>query len=102
MTWMMSWRWRGCAKRFGPVRKPERCAPGSRASASNGRAPARAGDDGAGAMTIVDQQRAKLRSLRPRVARLDSRRVKPMPKVAAPFYQSRDWRALVAAVIAQR
>ncbi len=53
-------------------------------------------------MTIVDQQRAKLRSLRPRVARLDSRRVKPMPKVAAPFYQSRDWRALVAAVIAER
>src|SRR5216683_2297763 len=45
----------------------------------------------------------KMKSLAPRLKSADTRRVKPPPaKVPDPFYSSPEWRALVAAVIAER
>ncbi len=52
--------------------------------------------------TVSKPAMRRLGALKPRVARLDSRRVKPMPKAAAAFYATREWRGLVAAVIGQR
>src|SRR3984893_7228838 len=43
-----------------------------------------------------------LKMLAPRLTVLDTRRVRPPPKTAAPFYLSPEWRALVARLIAER
>jgi 5-methylcytosine-specific restriction protein A len=51
--------------------------------------------------TMSDVSR-RLRALAPRIGRLDTRRIKPTPKVAAVLYRAREWRAVVAAVIAER
>lgn len=40
--------------------------------------------------------------LPPGVATLDTRAAQPAPKTADPFYLSPEWRALVAAIIAER
>lgn len=44
----------------------------------------------------------KLRQLQPRLGVLDTRRVKPAPKRADPFYLSPEWRALMRHLIAMR
>lgn len=38
----------------------------------------------------------------PRIGRVEQRRLKPAAKKADPFYQSREWRELVARLIAER
>jgi 5-methylcytosine-specific restriction protein A len=43
-----------------------------------------------------------LTNLRPRLTTLDTRVVKPAPKMADPFYLSPEWRALMGAIIAER
>src|ERR1700730_1423715 len=43
-----------------------------------------------------------LKMFAPRLTVLDTRRVRPPPKTAAPFYLSPDWRSLVARLIAER
>lgn len=43
-----------------------------------------------------------MRMLTGRVATIDVRRAKPPPKKADPFYLSREWRALVGSLIADR
>lgn len=43
-----------------------------------------------------------LKTTKPRVAVLDTRRVKPSPKVADEFYTSSAWRALLRSIIAER
>jgi 5-methylcytosine-specific restriction protein A len=43
----------------------------------------------------------RLSMLRPRVSTL-ANRLAPRPKVAAPAYQSREWKALIAATIRER
>jgi 5-methylcytosine-specific restriction protein A len=45
---------------------------------------------------------ARLKTLRPRIAELDTRRVKPPPKTGDPFYDSQPWRALVARLLSLR
>jgi 5-methylcytosine-specific restriction protein A len=45
---------------------------------------------------------ARLKTLEPRLTALDTRRVKPAPKRAEPFYLSAAWRSLMAALIAER
>jgi len=44
----------------------------------------------------------KLRTLKPRVAIADLRRVKPPRKTGDPFYSSREWRQLLADIIVER
>ena len=44
----------------------------------------------------------RLRTLQNRVAVLDTRKAKPPHKRAAAFYLSREWRSLVASLMAQR
>jgi len=43
-----------------------------------------------------------LREIAPRVRSIDTRTAKPPPKRADPFYLSREWRALIAAIIHDR
>jgi 5-methylcytosine-specific restriction enzyme A len=43
-----------------------------------------------------------LRTIQPRVAIFDARKVKPPPKIVGPFYQSPEWRELLAEIIAER
>jgi hypothetical protein len=43
----------------------------------------------------------RLTTLRPRVA-MASHRLTPNPKVAAPAYQSREWKTLIGAIVKQR
>lgn len=43
-----------------------------------------------------------LRNLAPSIATLDTRSALPAPKVADPFYSSREWRQLIARLIEQR
>jgi 5-methylcytosine-specific restriction protein A len=43
-----------------------------------------------------------LKTLQPRLKGLDTRRVKPPPKVAELFYLSPEWRALMAAIVKVR
>ncbi|MGE0425425.1 MAG: HNH endonuclease [Reyranellaceae bacterium] len=45
---------------------------------------------------------ASLRSIGTRVATLDASAAKPPPKTADAFYLSREWRALIAEIIAER
>jgi len=44
----------------------------------------------------------RLGTLAPRIGTLDTRRVKPAPKRAEPFYLSPEWRALMARLLAER
>lgn len=44
----------------------------------------------------------KLRSLGSQVTVLDTRAARPPAKTAAPFYLSREWRTLMAAIVAER
>ena len=48
------------------------------------------------------RQRARLPMLGSRVGQADLRSAQPSAKKAAPFYQSSEWRALIAAIIKKR
>lgn len=43
-----------------------------------------------------------LRTIRPRLRTIDTRTAKPPPKRAEAFYLSREWRTLIASIIAKR
>ncbi len=45
---------------------------------------------------------ARLHAARPRVAVLDTRRLKPQAKQADPFYLTPEWKRLIAEIIAER
>jgi hypothetical protein len=44
----------------------------------------------------------RLAALPPRIGQADTRRVRPPPKVAAPFYSTPEWRQLLANIIRER
>ncbi|GLK69192.1 HNH endonuclease signature motif containing protein [Hansschlegelia plantiphila] len=43
-----------------------------------------------------------LKTIRPRIATIDTRRVKPAPKTGDPLYHSSPWRTLLKRIMAQR
>ena len=50
----------------------------------------------------MNRKHVKLRTQPDRVKAIDTRRVPPPPKTADPFYNSPEWRSLMAEIIAER